>query len=68
MTIVQIGPIVAGMGTAPTLHYMFYSVIEVACNLFIVWYAWQWRNSSTVATKQEIRGSEAVALAAETAI
>ena len=33
------------MGTPPTLHYLFYSAIEIACNLFIVWYAWKWRNS-----------------------
>ena len=33
------------MGTPPTLHYLFYSAIEIACNLFIVWYAWMWRNS-----------------------
>jgi len=32
------------MGTPPTLYYLFYSAIEIACTLFIVWYAWQWRN------------------------
>lgn len=32
------------MGTPPTLHYLFYSAIEIACALFIVWYAWTWRN------------------------
>ncbi len=32
------------MGTPPTLHYLFYSAIEIACNLFIVWYAWKWTN------------------------
>jgi len=25
-----------------TLHYIFYSVIEIGCNSFIVWYAWKW--------------------------
>ena len=42
MALVQVGTM--GMGTPPTLHYLFYSAIEVACNLFIVWYAWKWRN------------------------
>ena len=32
------------MGTPPTLHYLFYSAIEIACNLFIVWFAWKWTN------------------------
>lgn len=42
MTAIQIGTM--GMGNAPSLAYLFYSAIEVACNLFIVWYAWNWRN------------------------
>ena len=42
MITIQIGTM--GMGTAPTLHYLFYSVVEIACNLLIVWYAWRWRN------------------------
>ena len=43
MALVQVGTM--SMGTPPTLHYLFYSAIEIACNLFIVWYAWTWRNS-----------------------
>jgi hypothetical protein len=31
-------------GTPPTLHYIFFSAIEVACCLIIVWYAWKWSN------------------------
>ena len=42
MTAIQVGTM--GMGTPPTLHYLFYSAIEIACNLFIVWYAWKWHN------------------------
>lgn len=42
MTAVQIGSFFVG---PPTLHYIFYSVIEIACALFIVWYAWKWRNT-----------------------
>jgi hypothetical protein len=35
-------------GTGPTLHYVFYSVIEISCTAFIVWYAWQWRNPESL--------------------
>ena len=42
MVAIQVGTM--GMGTPSTLHYLFYSAIEVACNLFIVWYAWKWIN------------------------
>ena len=42
MAAIQVGTM--GMGTPPTLHYLFYSAIEIACNLFIVWYAWKWTN------------------------
>lgn len=30
-----------------TLYYMFFATIEIACTLFIIWYAWQWRNPET---------------------
>lgn len=42
MAAIQVGTM--GMGTPPTVHYLFYSAIEIACALFIVWYAWTWRN------------------------
>ena len=42
MITIQVGTM--GMGTSPTLHYLFYSAIEIACNLLIVWLAWKWRN------------------------
>ena len=42
MAVVQIGTM--GMGTASSLSYLFYSAIEIACNLIIVWYAWKWTN------------------------
>ncbi len=29
-------------GTPPALYYMFFAIIEIACTLFIVWYAWEW--------------------------
>ena len=28
----------------PALHYVFFGTIEIACTLFIVWYAWTWPN------------------------
>ena len=26
----------------PALYYIFFGTIEIACTLFIVWYAWKW--------------------------
>jgi hypothetical protein len=42
MVLVQISSFF--FGTGPTLHYIFYSIIEIACTAFIVWFAWNWRN------------------------
>ncbi len=42
MTVIQIMSLF--VGTAPTLHYIFFSIIEIACTSFIVWYAWKWIN------------------------
>ncbi len=42
MTLVQIGSFFVG---PPTLHYIFYSVVEIACTLIIIWYAGTWRNT-----------------------
>ena len=39
MTLVQISSLF--LGTAPTNYYIFFSVIEIACTAFIVWYAWK---------------------------
>jgi hypothetical protein len=30
------------VGTGPTLHYIFFSIIEISVTSFIVWYAWTW--------------------------
>lgn len=30
-------------GATPTSFYAFFAAIEIACTLFIVWYAWGWR-------------------------
>ena len=29
-------------GATPNLFYVFFATIEMACTLFIVWYAWTW--------------------------
>jgi uncharacterized membrane protein len=29
--------------TTPTLFYAFFATIEIACTLFIIWFAWTWR-------------------------
>jgi hypothetical protein len=42
MAIVQFSSLF--IGSAPTIYYMFFSIIEIACTLSIVWYAWRWRN------------------------
>jgi hypothetical protein len=32
------------LGGKPPAFYVFLSAIEIACTLFIVWYAWTWPN------------------------
>jgi hypothetical protein len=41
LIVVQFGTM--GMGTAPSPVYLFYSAIEIACNLVILWLAWRWK-------------------------
>lgn len=40
LIVVQLGTM--RMGTAPSAVYLFYSAIEIACNLVIIWLAWRW--------------------------
>ncbi len=40
MTVVQIASLFVG---GLTMYYAFFSVVEIACTSFIVWYAWRWR-------------------------
>lgn len=42
MTVVQISSLF--FGSAPTIYYFFFSMIEVSCTALIVWYAWKWLN------------------------
>ena len=37
--------VLSSLGGPITLFYGFFAVIEVACTLFIVWYAWTWRRA-----------------------
>ena len=32
------------VGTAPTMYYIFFSIIEIASTALIVWLAWTWRS------------------------
>jgi len=41
MVAVQILTLFIGI---PTIYYVFFSVVEIACVLFIVWTAWNWKN------------------------
>jgi hypothetical protein len=40
MTVVQISSLF--FGTPPTTYYIFFSIIEIASLVLIVWYAWNW--------------------------
>jgi hypothetical protein len=40
--------------TPPVAYYIFFSMLEIACTLFIVWYAWTWpRPESAVLTSED---------------
>jgi MFS family permease len=45
MTVVQISSLLVG---SPTIYYIFFSIIEIACTAFIVWYAWRWAKPEDV--------------------
>jgi hypothetical protein len=45
MVIVQILTLFIG---TPTLYYIFFSAIEIACLLFIVWYALKWKGEESI--------------------
>jgi hypothetical protein len=44
MTVVQTSSLFSG--TTPTLYYIFFSLIEISCTLYIAWYAWKWVKQS----------------------
>ena len=43
VTLVQIGSLFMGK---PSPSYTFFSIIEISCSAFIVYYAWTWREQS----------------------
>lgn len=43
-TIMTVALILTLFVAVPTMYYAFFTVIEIACTAFIVWYAWKWRN------------------------
>jgi uncharacterized membrane protein (DUF485 family) len=42
MTVVQFATLF--FGSTPPIYYIFFSILEIACTAFIVWYAWKWAN------------------------
>jgi len=51
MTVVQFSTLF--FGSAPTNYYVFFSIIEIACTAFIVWYAWKWANPESQSLRQK---------------
>jgi len=43
MTVVQCSTLF--FGSSPTIYYIFFSILEIACTALIVWFAWKWPNS-----------------------
>ena len=48
MTVVQSATLFVGV---PTLYYVFFSAIEIACTAFIIWYAWRWHNPEALSER-----------------
>ncbi len=46
MTVVQISSLF--FGSKPTMYYVFFSIIEILCTLFIAWYAWKWTDAANI--------------------
>jgi Family of unknown function (DUF6326) len=42
MTVVQFSTLF--FGSSPTIYYIFFSILEIACTALIVWFAWNWAN------------------------
>jgi uncharacterized membrane protein len=46
------------IGITPTLYYLFFAVIEIACTLLIVWYALRWKPRAQ--QRQEQRNDKSI--------
>lgn len=51
MTAVQLGT--NFMGTPPTASYIFFSILEIAATVAIVWMAWTWHEVKSTSEKAE---------------
>jgi MFS family permease len=60
--------------TPPAGYYIFFSIIEIACTAFIVWYAWTWsrpevgllnapQSEQEEAKRQDVMGNEGAQVA-----
>ena len=56
--VVQIGSLFLGV---PSPMYIFYSTVEIAALLFIVWNAWKWTNPETLVPADEVARTPASA-------
>jgi hypothetical protein len=52
MTALMSWTLSGGMSSAP--YYVFFAAIEIPCTLFIVWYAWRWRNPEGQPSQQNL--------------
>ena len=59
MTAVQFSTLF--FGSSPTTYYVFFSLIEIGCTAFIVWFAWKWVEPESrpmknkLATREELK-------------
>lgn len=44
-TLIQAGTLLSG---AFTMHYLFFSIVEISTTLYIGWLAWNWKDLKTV--------------------
>jgi hypothetical protein len=57
MTAVQVSSLFVAV---PAMYYVFFSVIEIACTLFIVGYAWTWSHPRVEVLSRASQGSPTV--------
>lgn len=48
LTLIQAGSLFV---RKPTLHYIFFSVIEIATTLFILWYSLNWKKDKAIGSE-----------------
>ena len=45
-------------GATQPLFYVFFASTEIICTLFIIWYAWMWRNPESQPLSQPVRTNQ----------